>query len=103
MLSQEVKRCGGLIDYINSRPGWWSFKAEDIQVTGPDAGQPVDVPFVKTVPPFDPIPVTVVTYYPLCDCGAKVLERIEAFEEPVLLFGMEYMETCYECAVVSSD
>lgn len=48
-------------------------------------------------------PVKVVTYYSLCDCGAPVLERIEIQDEPFLLVWTEYMETCYECMVVSSD
>lgn len=53
--------------------------------------------------PFDPPPAFVVAYYPCCDCGAPALVRIEVPNEPFLLVGSEYMETCYECAVVSSD
>ena len=42
-------------------------------------------------------------YYSLCECGGLVLLRREVPYEPFLLVGSEYMETCYECAVVSSD
>jgi len=53
--------------------------------------------------PFDPSPAFCVVYYPFCDCGAPVLERIETPYEPFLIVTSEYMETCYECGVVSSD
>lgn len=92
-----------VVDRINSSPGWRAFKAEEIQVAGPEAGQPVDVPFVRTVPPFDPIPVTVVTYYPFCDCGEPVLEEKVLMCKEITIYGYGYMDTCYECAVVSSD
>ena len=92
-----------LLEYVNSRPGWKAFKAEEIQVTGQEAGQPVDVPFVSTVPPFDPIPMTVVTYYPPCDCGEPALEERVLLCKEMTLYGYGYMETCYECQVVSSD
>jgi len=52
---------------------------------------------------FDTSPAFRVAYYPLCDCGAPALTRIEVPEEPFCLVGSEYMDTCYECAVVSSD
>ncbi|MCK5018524.1 MAG: hypothetical protein KAS32_15800, partial [Candidatus Peribacteraceae bacterium] len=94
-----VRKCGGLIDYINSRPGWNAFQAEEIQTIGPDAGQPVDVPFIGKVPPFDPIPVTVVTLYPFCDCGEPALEEKVLMCKDLSMYGYGYMNTCYECQV----
>ena len=40
--------------------------------------------------------------YPFCDCGAPVL--MWTVKKGLLRFiGSGYMETCYECQVVSSD
>ena len=49
------------------------------------------------------MPWLTVRYYPVCDCGAPALVRIEVPDEPFLLVGIEYMEKCYECEVISSD
>ncbi|TET80383.1 hypothetical protein E3J38_05640 [candidate division TA06 bacterium] len=52
---------------------------------------------------FRSIPVKVVTYYPFCDCGEPVLLEKVLMCKEITIYGYGYMETCYECAVISSD
>jgi len=52
---------------------------------------------------FDPIPVIYVAYYPFCDCGEPVLLEKVLMSKELTIYGYGYIETCYECTVVSSD
>lgn len=78
-----------VVEFINSSfPIDWNAEAAHIAETAP----------------LDPSPCFVVVYYPACDCGESVLLRLQNMAEPPLVIvGTEYMETCYECAAVSSD
>lgn len=53
--------------------------------------------------PFDPSPAFVVVYYPACDCGEPALEEQVLMSKVMTMYGYRYMDTCYECSVVSSD
>ena len=80
-----------IVEFINaSFPIDWEAEAAHIRET-------------QGVSTNDPIPVTVVIYYPFCDCGEPVLEKKVLMCKEMTLYGYGYMETCYECAVVSSD
>ena len=91
-----------MVEKINSAPGWEGFKAEKIQLSGPDAGQPVDVP--PQARKGDDVPAVIVKYDPFCDCGEeKMMFRTEPPIKGFCLWGWGYADTCYECAVISSD
>jgi hypothetical protein len=91
-----------LVEHINSGTDWQAFRAESIQLSRPDAGQPADVPFLKPANGQD-IPVIVVEYNPVCDCGELKVKTRKTVCESLDLVGEGYWDTCYECAVVSSD
>lgn len=82
-----------LLDYINSSVGWYPIRDKVIEVA------PSVFPEVQD----DPIPVVVVAYYPACDCGEPVMLHRKLMCKEITIYGYEYMETCYECQVVSSD
>ena len=88
-----------MVDFINSSlPIDWDAEAAHIRqikklFSGPKTAREATVV----------MPCLVVRYYPVCDCGAPALVRIETPYEPFLIVTSEYMETCYECGVVSSD
>jgi len=92
------------LEHINSCPGWKTEQELGIRVSiVDDPLNNVDAGTYERIR-FDPIPVVHIAYYPFCDCGEPVLERQENMAEPPLvIMGYEYMETCYECQVVSSD
>jgi hypothetical protein len=84
-----------VVQLINASSGWRSY------------GKGCEtVEFKATLLPEvqdDPIPIVVVTYYPACDCGELNLVSKVLLCEEFDLYGYGYMDTCYECAVVSSD
>lgn len=84
-----------VVEFINSCSGIdWDAEARHIAQSGQKTAREATLD----------LPLTVVIEYPFCDCGEPVLERQENMAEPPLvIMGYEYMETCYECSVVSSD
>lgn len=72
-----------------------------------NAGFPIDwnaeAAHIAATVPFDPSISFVVVYYPFCDCGEPVLEEKVLMCKEMDIYGYRYMETCYECGVVSSD
>lgn len=92
-----------IVDRINASPDWKTDEELGIRVSiVDDPLNNVDAGTYERIR-FDPIPMTVVTYYPFCDCGEPVLEEKVLMCKELTLYGYGYMETCYECAVVSSD
>ena len=92
-----------LLERINSCPNWKSEQELGIRLSiVDDPLNNVDAGTFRRIR-FDPSPVFSVVYYPFCDCGRSALMRIDKKEGPLCFPGSEYMETCYECGVVSSD
>ena len=88
-----------IVERINSSPTWEGFgKGHEIA-----DGQRVVNDLLNLELEFDAIPLTVITYYPFCDCGERVLEQRLLMSEELTLYGYAFMETCYECGVISSD
>ena len=83
-----------LVEHINSSAQWYPMKDKVIECVAPGIFPEVQ---------YNPIPVKVVIEYPFCDCGEPVLEKKVLMCKALDIYGYGYMETCYECAVVSSD
>lgn len=83
-----------LVEHINSSARWYPIEDKVIECVAPSV-----LPEIQD----DPIPVTVVTYYPFCDCGEPVLLEKVLMSKELTIYGYGYMDTCYECGVVSSD
>lgn len=80
-----------VVDFINRSPGWeaWRYGSGEPSFVGER---------------FDHIPVTCVCYNPFCDCGESALmELVSMGAGEMTSVGFRYMDTCYECSVVSSD
>lgn len=92
-----------LLEHINSCPNWKSEQELGIRLSiVDDPRNNIDDGTYERIR-FDPSPAFSVAHYPCCDCGEPVLIRIEIPIQPLFFPTSEYMETCYECGVVSSD